>query len=242
VRAFHADWYRPTNLVFAATGPLNHDAFVAEVRAAFDGDGAGTPPRRDAPTAPASVARAVNRPGETAHLALGWRALAHEDPDRFALAVANQIVGGGMSSRLFQEIRETRGLAYSVFSSVSSYCDTGVFSVYAGTMPARSAELLAVVDEELTGIVERGVTEQELAVAKGAFEGSTIINLEDTGSRMARLATSMVLRDQVMPIDEYLASIDAVSVDDVRRVAARVFAGAPTIASVGPAAEDHLVS
>ena len=134
-----------------------------------------------------------------------------------------------------------RGLAYSVFSSTSSYADTGVLSIYAGTMPSRVRELLDVVDEQLASIVGDGVSEHELAVAKGAFEGSTIISLEDTGNRMARLATSLAVRDVVMPVDEYLARIDAVTVDDVRRVTDRVLGSTRTVAAVGPVLEDDLV-
>jgi predicted Zn-dependent peptidase len=238
---FHATWYRPGNLVLAATGPLDHDALVAAAAGCFGDAAPGPPPRRDPPVEAPHAARAVHRPSESAHLALGWRALDHGDDDRFALAVASQIVGGGMSSRLFQEIRETRGLAYSVFSSTSAYADTGVFSVYAGTTPSRVDELLAVVRDQLGGLVDQGVTEHELALAKGAFEGSTVINLEDTGSRMARLGTGLTVRNEVMPIDDYLAAIEAVTVDDVRRVAARVFGEPCTIASVGPAPAEHLV-
>jgi predicted Zn-dependent peptidase len=128
-----------------------------------------------------------------------------------------------------------------VFSSTTSYVDTGVFSVYAGTTPSRVRELLAVVHEQLAGIVTHGVTEHELDVAKGSFEGSTVINLEDTGSRMARLATSLTVRNEVMPIDEYLAAIHTVGVEDVARVAARVFGAEPTTASVGPVLEADLV-
>ena len=241
IRAFHHEWYRPANLVFAAAGPLEHEALVASIVAAFDDTAAGAPPQRGAPDRAAESLRALTRPSESAHVALGWRSLRHDDPDRYALAVANQIVGGGMSSRLFQEIREQRGLAYSVFSSTSAYVDTGVFSIYAGTTPGRVHELLDVVFEQLDDIVTGGVTPHEVAVAKGAFEGSTIINLEDTGSRMARLATSLTVRGSVMPIDEYLAAIDAVSVDDVQRVAARVFGGKGTTASVGPLLEEELV-
>jgi predicted Zn-dependent peptidase len=241
VRDFHSTWYRPANLVFAATGPLDHDSVVKSIAAAFGDDEPGLAPARRAPGCPPRAVRAVRRPGESAHVALGWRALDHNDPDRFALAVANQIVGSGMSSRLFQTVREERGLAYDVFSSTTSYVDTGVFSVYAGTTPSRVRELLAVVHEQLAGIVTHGVTEHELDVAKGSFEGSTVINLEDTGSRMARLATSLTVRNEVMPIDEYLAAIHAVGVEDVARVAARVFGAEPTTASVGPVLEADLV-
>ncbi|MSX88261.1 MAG: insulinase family protein, partial [Actinobacteria bacterium] len=116
IRSFHAEWYRPANLVFAAAGPIEHDAFVAAIAAAFPSSDGGQAPERVAPITPPVLHRVVPRKVESVHVALGWRAFGHHDPDRHALAVLNQILGAGMSSRLFQEIREERGLAYSVFS------------------------------------------------------------------------------------------------------------------------------
>ncbi|HEX7095950.1 MAG TPA: pitrilysin family protein [Acidimicrobiales bacterium] len=234
IRAFHDRWYRPANLVIAAAGPFEHDELVEAVAAHFDSSEVGERPVRAAPDTSPEPRRSVRRRAESAHVALGWRALSHDDDDRYALAVANQLVGVGLSSRLFQAVREQRGLAYSVYSSVTTYADTGVFSVYAATMPAKVQEVLDVVRAELDDIVAHGPTAQELAVAKGAFEGSTLINLEDTGSRMARLATSVVLRDRVTPLDEFLARVAAVTVDDVQRVAQRVLGVEPTLATVGP--------
>jgi predicted Zn-dependent peptidase len=234
IRAFHDEWYRPANLVFAAAGPVDHDEFVGAVDAFVAANDGGVRPVRHAPQVAQEPQRKVRRPGESAHVALGWRSLAQRDPDRFALSILNQLLGVGLSSRLFQEVREERGLAYSVFSSMTSYADTGVFTVYAGTTPKRVDELLEVVDRQIRDLVDNGPTPQELAVAKSAFEGSTLIHLEDTGSRMARLATSMVLRDDVFPVDDYLAAIAAVDADAVQRVAARVLAPPPTLATVGP--------
>ena len=118
-------------------------------------------------------------------MAMAWRGLAQRDPDRYALSVANQILGGGMSSRLFQEVREERGLAYTVFTSPSSYADAGVLVLYAGTTPARLGELLDVVADVIDGVVADGITDAELEVAKGYLEGATLLGLEDSGSRMA---------------------------------------------------------
>src|SRR5690606_33155475 len=140
-------------LVVAAAGPLDHDELVAAVAAAVDEPEAGARPQRAAPAAPAEARRAIRRPVESAHVALGWRALSHDDDDRFALAIANQLLGVGLSSRLFQAVREERGLAYSVFSSVSAYADTGVFSVYAGTTPGKVRELLDVVAAQIDDVV-----------------------------------------------------------------------------------------
>jgi predicted Zn-dependent peptidase len=234
IRAFHDEWYHAGNLVVAAAGPYDHDTVVAAVADRYVPRSGGTVPSRVAPGDAVEARRSVQRRVETAHLALGWRALAHDDDDRFALAILNQLVGVGLSSRLFQVVREERGLAYSVYSAMSSYSDTGVFEIYAGTAPSKVDAVLGLVAAELDDVVANGPTEHELAVAKGAFAGSTLINLEDTGSRMARLATAIVLRDHVIPIETFLARVDAVTAEDVRRVARRVLSAAPTLATVGP--------
>jgi predicted Zn-dependent peptidase len=234
IRSFHDEWYRAGNLVFAAAGPFDHDTVVAAILDRYQPRSTGASPTRSAPDATTDSRRSVQRRVETAHLALGWRALSHDDPDRFALAIANQLIGVGLSSRLFQVVREERGLAYCVYSAMTSYSDTGLFEVYAGTAPSKVDAVLGLVAAELEDIVANGPTAHELEVAKGAFQGSTLINLEDTGSRMARLATSLVLRDHVMPIETFLSNVAAVTADDVRRVAQRVLATAPTLATVGP--------
>ena len=234
IRAFHAHWYRPANLVVAAAGPIEHQEMVETIAAMFGGADGGTAPERVAPITAPVLHRVVPRKVESVHLALGWLAFGHHDPDRHALAVLNQILGAGMSSRLFQEIREERGLAYSVFSSVSTYEDAGVLSIYAGTAKARVRELLDVVRAQITEIAANGVTDNELRVAKSAFAGSTVINLEDTGNRMVRLATSVTLRNTVTPIDAYLAAVAAIDRASIARVATRVLATEPTLAAVGP--------
>ena len=205
IRSFHAEWYRPSNFVIAAAGPVDHDELVASVAGLLDDADTGRHPKRTAPVAPPHHVDPCASRVESAHVALGWRSVSHDDPERYALAIANQLIGVGLSSRLFQEVREERGLAYSVFSSMAAYGDTGVFTVYAGTTPPSVvAELLDVVDAQIDDVVRNGPNEHELAVAKGAFAGATLIALEDTGSRMARLATSMVLRERVIALDEYL--------------------------------------
>jgi predicted Zn-dependent peptidase len=212
LRRFHGEWYSPSNLVVAAAGAVDHDALVAGISARFGALASGPRPVRRSPVLPPARRGVLVRDHESAHLALGWRSLANDDADRYALAVANQIIGAGMSSRLFQEVRETRGLAYSVYSSNVAYADTGVFTVYTGTAPGR-------VDER-------------------SFEGSTVLSLEDPGSRMARLGVAMTMRGRVTPVDEYLDAVRAVSLDDVTRVLGRVLGEAPTLVAVGDIADD----
>ena len=234
VRAFHKRWYVPTNMVFAAAGPVDHRRFAASVRRRLGPLADGHMPRRHRPRSAASPRRIVRRAGESAHLSFGWRAVDHFDPDRYALALVNQVIGGGMSSRLFQTIREDHGLAYSIFSSAASFSDTGVFSIYVGTTPVSTPVVLRHTRDIVDDVVRNGVTDRELEVAKNAFEGATVMNLEDTGSRMARLGTSVITRGSVTPLDRYLSSVRKVSRRDTQRVAAKIFGGDPTVAAVGP--------
>jgi predicted Zn-dependent peptidase len=234
IRAFRSRWYQPANVVVAAAGQLEHDTVVAALDG-FLGDGAGneTPVRR----APAGVpvpSVSVNRPGEQAHIAYGWRTFDHGDPDRHALAVANEILGGGMSSRLFQEVREERGLAYSVYSSAALASDTGMVTVYAGTTPAKEPVVREVVENELDKLLRHGITGTELEVAVGALVGSLTLSLEDSGSRMGRLGRNLLARNEVSTVDEHVRRVRTVTVNDVNGVVERIFGAAHSVAIVGP--------
>jgi len=234
VRAFHDRWYRRANLVLAVVGDVDHDDICARVDAGLGGLESGSAPLRVAPDADEEPLRTEQRNIEQAHVALGWRGLDQFDDDRFALAVANQLIGGGWSSRLFQEVREKRGMSYSVFSSMGSYVDSGTFSVYAGTSPDRLEELCAVVEHELADVAQNGPGEREMDVARGGFEGGTVLALEDAGSRMAQLATNLLVRDRVVEVPEYLERVRAVTADDVQRVLAKVLAGTQVRSVVEP--------
>jgi len=238
IAEFHAHWYLPANLVVAAAGDLHHDQVVERV-AAFLGDAPrGERPARVAPGLAAAALVVAERPTEQAHVAMAWRGLDHRHPDRYALAVANQILGGGMSSRLFQEVREERGLAYTVFTSPSSFADAGVVTLYAGTGPSRLGELLEVIDDTLDALVANGITDDELAVAKGYLEGATLLGLEDSGSRMGRLGSGLTGRGEIVPVEVHLARTRSVTVADVNSVLCRVL-GAPSVLSVvGPFHDD----
>ena len=156
------------------------------------------------------------------------------DPRRYALGVLNAVVGGGPSSRLFQEIRERRGLAYSVYSYIGHYADTGMFGVGAGCLPAKVDTVLAVCRDELARVAEQGVTEEELDLGKGQLKGTSVLGLEDSGARMARVAKAELLHGELVGLDELLRRVDAVTVDDVRALAAGLLGTDPTLAVVGP--------
>ena len=236
IREFHDRWYRKANLVVSVVGPIDHDTVVESVDAALTALPIGQRPVRSAPSEPVRPTVGTDRSIEQAHVALGWRGHNQDHPDRHALAVANQLLGGGWSSRLFQEVRERRGMAYTVFSSAGSFTDSGSMSVYAGTSPDRVGELLEVIEEELADLTSNGPSPREVEVARGGFEGATIIGLEDIGSRMTRLATSLTLRDRIIEIDDYLDAIRAVERDDVQRVLADVVGPGGALSIVGPAA------
>ena len=182
----------------------------------------------------------VRRPLEQAHLCAVWPGLASDDPDRYALGVCNQILGGGLSSRLFQEIREERGLAYTVFSSVASFSDAGSLSAYVGTGAERVDEVRDLLLEITERLVADGVTAREWEVARGYLEGSFLLGLEDSGSVMARLGNHVCSRGEVVPVDEQLAKLRAVTPDQVGAVAQRILGVAPAMAGVGPLTEADL--
>ena len=190
IAAFHGRWYRPANLVIAAAGNVDHGALVADVERHFGDLTEGEAPRRAPAAAAAGERVGTELPVEQLHAAIGWQSLSHDDPRRYALAIANQILGGSPSSRLFQSIREEQALAYTVYSSTSGYADTGSASVYAATSTDRGADLLTALDAEIAALVADGVTQRELDLARSGFEGSVILGLEDSGSRMSRIHTS----------------------------------------------------
>jgi len=242
IAGFFHQHYHPVNLVVAAAGQLDHDEVVAGVEACFAGHTGGERPPRHAPLQAPRPLVVQRRDTEQAHVTLGWRGVALDDPDRYPLAVLNQVLGGGMASRLFQEVREERGLAYSVGSGTSLFADTGALVVYVGTAIGRSTEALKVIDGVVDDVVANGITARELEVAKGYISGSMMLGLEDSGSRMGRLGSSETVRGFVTSVDEHLERVGAVTVEDVRRVAERVLGGPRTLAAVGPFDEDRFAS
>lgn len=234
IAGFHERWYRPANLVVAAAGNLHHDAVVEPIAAFFEHLDPGVRPVRHRPRVPSVPVVVRHRATEQAHVAMSWSALDHDDDDRYALAVANHVLGGGPASRLFGEIRELRGLVYSVHSAPAAYSDCGVLVVGLGTAPARVPEVLELVRAVLDDLLAEGITADEQRVAQGYLEGSLLLGLEDSGSRMARLAHGEQVRGEVVPVDEHVARLRSVTRDDVSRVLHRVFDGPRTLAVVGP--------
>ncbi|MGQ0803067.1 MAG: M16 family metallopeptidase [Actinomycetota bacterium] len=233
---YHRHHYRPGNVVVAAAGNLTHEHVVDRVAERLAGVAGDRPVRPSASGTPPRPLAVLARPTEQAHVVLGMRGLSRHDPDRYALTVLNQAFGGGMASRLFQEVRERRGLAYSVYSYRNSFADTGAVAIYVGTAPGRVEEALAVVDGELGRLVsDRGLTDAELDAAKGHLKGSIALSLESSISRMHRIGSSELTLREIPTLDEVVARVDAVGPDDIARVVDRVLGrGERTLAVVGP--------
>jgi predicted Zn-dependent peptidase len=238
----YAAKYTPPNLVVAAAGRLDHDEVVELTRRCFGsalaGQASPAPVRLPGPAGPEVGAgtgvRLVSRPIEQANLVLGCAGLHRTDERRFALGVLNAALGGGMSSRLFQEIREKRGLAYSVYSFNSQHADVGVWGIYAGCLPAKADDVLAICLQEIEKVCDGGLTDEEIDRGKGQLRGSMVLGLEDPASRMTRLGKSELVYPRLEPVDEILAAIEAVTPQDVREVANAILARPKALAVVGP--------
>ncbi|MEP9381034.1 pitrilysin family protein [Nocardioides sp. KR10-350] len=241
IHAFYRERYRPEQIVVSAAGNLDHETVVAEVVDAFGR--AGFLERRATPVAPRGGSPLpvipgqveAQRPFEQVNLVLGMEGLRRDDDRRFALGVLNTAVGGGTSSRLFQEVRERRGLAYSVFSFTSSHAETGLVGVSVGCLPAKLDDVLETVRAELARVAEEGITLDELELGKGQLRGGLVLGLEDSASRMSRIGKAELVHDELLTIDDVLARIDAVTLEDCAKIAAEVFGRPELLAIVGPA-------
>jgi len=231
---YHATRYVPGEVVVAAAGNVDHDRIVELVAARTPGD-VREAPRIPIGSLPAPQPFAVlDRATEQANVVIGVRGIARDDPDRYAFTVVDHAFGGGMSSRLFREIRERRGLAYAVYSYRAAYRETGVFAAYVGTAPEHVDEVLDLVTGELDDLVANGLSEHELAGSKGNLLGSMALSLESSAARMHRIGRAEVTLGEVPTLDELAARVESVGPDDVARVIDRALRQAPTIAVVGP--------
>ncbi|ATO65287.2 insulinase family protein [Mycobacterium avium subsp. hominissuis] len=239
LHSFHVRRYTPERMVVAVAGNVDHDEVVAMVREHFGPHLV----RGRQPIAPRKGAGRVNgRPGlllgtrdaEQTHVSLGVRTPGRGWRHRWALSVLHTALGGGLSSRLFQEIRELRGLAYSVYSTVDIFADSGALSVYAACQPERFAEVMAVTSGVLESVARDGITESECRIAKGSLRGGLVLGLEDSGSRMSRLGRNELNYGRHRSIEHTLAQIDRVSVDEVNAIARRLLTQHYGAAVLGP--------
>jgi len=244
LHSFHSRRYTPERMVVAVAGNIDHDNVVALVREHF---GARLvrglhpqPPRKGSGRVPGRPSLAVvKRDAEQTHVALGVRSPGRHWKHRWALSVLNSALGGGLSSRLFQQVRESRGLAYSVYSTVDTFADSGALSVYAACLPERFAEVLRVTTEVLEVVARDGITESECRIAKGSLRGGLVLGLEDSGSRMNRIGRSELNYGEHRSIAKTLQQIDEVTLDEVNAVAHRLLTKPFGAAVLGPHRSKH---
>ena len=234
--------YSPEDMVIAVAGNVSHKKVVRLVERALARDGF-----LDVPAKPANVRHApkvkprgvgtvgiIDRKTEQSHLLLGVEGVERSDDRRFALSILASAMGGGMSSRLFQEIREKRGLAYSVYSYVQQFSGAGSMSFYAGCQPNKTEEVIKIIRDISFDIAEHGLTDEEITRAKGAVSGSLVLSQEDTGSRMMRIGKSELVYGEVMSFDEILNKIASVTPDEIKAIASTILPRPSTLALVGP--------
>lgn len=245
VRRHYRSWYRPQTIAVVAAGAVDHTALTATARRALDGWAEASTElrgRRVSQRTPAKSAIAPEmalRPKDTeqVNIVTGAPGLPRADERRYALALLNAVLGGGMSSRLFQSVREERGLAYSVHSFFQGYSDAGAVGVYAGCSPARVMQTLEVIDTELAQVAEQGLSAAELERGRGYLRGATVLAQEEASARMTTLAEAELITGELRALDEVLAAIDAVSLDDVAELASHLWSQPRQTAVVGPLAD-----
>jgi predicted Zn-dependent peptidase len=233
--------YLPQDLVVAVAGNIKHKRVVAMVEEALSRDNfldvKGAPqirPNTPVKTKPMNSVGLLTRKTEQAHMFYGMEGVARADDRRFAMGVLASALGGGMSSRLFQEIREKRGLAYSVYAYAQQFAGSGQIGFYAGCNPAKAIEVVEIIREILADVAENGMSHEEIERAKGAVRGSLVLSQEDSGSRMSRIGKNEIVYGQVMGFDDILKAISRVNPTDVREIASEYLTKSPTLALVGP--------
>ena len=239
INAFYRRKYRPEAMVIAAAGHLDHATVVRQVRAAFadvldEAAEVKAPRKVRRPRPHGAGMKVTTRATEQANLVLGVPGLTRSDPRRYAMSVLSTAFGGGMSSRLFQEIREKRGLAYSVYSYAQGYADDGVFGVYVGCLPTKVDSVLDVCMSELDRLAADGLTDDEIARGKGQVRGGTVLGQEDTGARMTRIAKSELHGEPLLSIDSLLDRVEVVTSQEIQDVARDLLSRPATLAVVGP--------
>jgi predicted Zn-dependent peptidase len=238
--------YRPEQMVVAAAGNVDHKEVVRLVRAAFRGRlerGTAPAPSRAAPTAagydPSQSVRIIEDDTEQANILLGMYGLDNQDERRFALGVLSSALGGGMSSRLFQEIREKRGLAYSTYSFASHHAGAGVFGLYAGCHPSKAEQVLDLMRAQLAQVATGGFDADEIERGKGQMRGGLVLGLEDSAARMSRIGKSELTFGSVLEVDELLRRVDAVTPAHVAALAEELLSRPRCLTIVGPFGADH---
>jgi predicted Zn-dependent peptidase len=234
--------YLPQDIVVAVAGNIKHKDVVRKVEAALSRDGFLDKPKSDfrlRTSTPAKIAGRnkvgiIDRKTEQAHLLYGVDGVSRNDERRFELSILASALGGGMSSRLFQEIREKRGLAYSVYAYIQQFAGSGSLSFYAGCQPQKAEEVISIIRDITAEVASNGITDEEINRAKGAVRGALVLSQEDSGSRMNRIGKSELVYGEVMSFDEILKRVTSVTHDEIREIASELLTVSPTLAVVGP--------
>ncbi len=237
--------YLPEDIVVAVAGNIRHQQVVDQIIAALSRDEFldraekkfNLRPSQEFTRKPKRSVGLINRKTEQAHIVLGMPGVNRDDKRRFAMGVFSAALGGGMSSRLFQEIREKRGLAYSVYSYAQQFAGSGFLALYAGSTPSKAVEVIKIMRGVLEDVASNGLSSEELIKAQGAVSGSLVLGQEDTGSRMSRIGKSELIYGQVLSFDEILREISAVDSAAIAKLASEVLGSAPSLAIVGPFAK-----
>jgi predicted Zn-dependent peptidase len=240
IHGYWARRYGSRSMVVAAAGSVDHEALVEMVADRFGEWDGGRVGHDHGPTAPWPMVKITRRDTEQAHIVIGGKGFTRSDERRWTFEVLNHVMGSGMSSRLFREIREERGLAYAVYGFRLSYADAGAWGVYVGTTPTQVETAMGVIRDELAKVAEEGITPAELERAKGSMRGGLALALEDPNSRMVRLGRDELVGMPHLSVDERLAKLDAVTLDDVQTVAADLYGEQRMIGAVGPFDEGDL--
>lgn len=241
---YHASNFNQSNLVVVAAGNVEHDQVIDQVKTAFGTHLAQSNDYRrldevESPSTAAPIRIHQKADLEQAHLLIGFPFVSGTDKRRYAADLLTNVLGGGVSSRLWQKIREDRGLAYSVGASNVTYRDCGVFSIFAGTSPEQVGEVVDIAVEELRKVFAKGITESELELAKDLARASILMSLEDSAARAAALAQSEMTYGRQIPVEETLSNVDAVTLDDANAIAHEFFkTGSIAFAAIGDL--DHL--
>jgi predicted Zn-dependent peptidase len=239
---YYRNRYKPEDLVVSVAGNVKHKNVVAMVEEALSKDDFLDQPKKDFKVRSSSQIKVagkgevtlLERKTEQAHIVYGVPGVARDDKRRFALSILSSALGGGMSSRLFQEIREKRGLAYSTYAYSQQFAGSGVLSFYVGCKPNKAKEAIKIIQSILYDVAENGLTSDEISRAKGAVSGSLVLSQEDTGSRMTRIGKSELVYGQVLSFDEILREISSVTPEQIKEIARQSLPTSPTLALVGP--------
>lgn len=229
---FMKSGYYGGNMTLVGAGRITHSEMMDLAEEYFGSVPAGEPAKRKHANYTGGVF-VENRPSEQVHLLMGFPGVSIADDEHYAASVLSTLFGGGMSSRLFQEVRERRGLVYSIYSFSSVFSDAGLFGIYAGTGEKETAELVPVICEEIRKLPAT-ISEEELTRAKAQIKSSTVMALESTAARAEQLGNQMLMVGHPVPVEEQIARIDALTVDDMAALARKIFSGPLTMAGIGP--------